>query len=86
MNLAAPPAVADDAAPRRWRMLALLALAELLGMSLWFAGSAMAPQLQARFQLSGTAVGALTTAVQIGFVFHDADFESLLRQCRQHGQ
>ena len=66
------PAVADDATPGRWRMLALLALAELLGMSLWFAGSAMAPQLQARFQLSGTAVAALTTAVQIGFVFGTA--------------
>jgi sugar phosphate permease len=72
MNLVAPAAVADDVAPGRWRMLALLALAELLGMSLWFAGSAMAPQLQARFQLSGTAVGALTTAVQIGFVLGTA--------------
>ena len=29
-------------------MLALLALAELLGMSLWFSGSAVGPQLQAR--------------------------------------
>ena len=72
VNPATVPAVADDATPGRWRMLALLALAELLGMSLWFAGSAMAPQLQARFQLSGTAVAALTTAVQIGFVFGTA--------------
>jgi MFS family permease len=51
-----------------WRMLALLAAAELLGMSLWFAGSAVAPQLQQQFQLSGNAVAALTTAVQLGFV------------------
>ena len=51
-----------------WRMLALLAVAELLGMSLWFAGSAVAPQLQQQFQLSGNAVAALTTAVQLGFV------------------
>lgn len=51
-----------------WRMLALLAIAELLGMSLWFAGSAVAPQLQQQFQLSGNAVAALTTAVQLGFV------------------
>ena len=65
-------AVADDTTPGRWHMLALLALSELLGMSLWFAGSAMAPQLQARFQLSGTAVAALTTAVQLGFVFGTA--------------
>ena len=51
-----------------WRMLALLAIAELLGMSLWFAGSAVAPQLQQQFHLSGNAVAALTTAVQLGFV------------------
>ena len=51
-----------------WRMLALLAVAELLSMSLWFAGSAVAPQLQQQFQLSGNSVAALTTAVQLGFV------------------
>jgi MFS family permease len=49
-------------------MLLLLALAELLGMSLWFAGSAIAPQLQALWALSGSQVGWLTTAVQLGFV------------------
>lgn len=49
-------------------MLLLLALAELLGMSLWFAGSAIAPQLQERWALSGAQVGWLTTAVQLGFV------------------
>jgi MFS family permease len=49
-------------------MLALLALAELLGMSLWFAGSAAAGQLREQFSLSGGEVAALTTAVQLGFV------------------
>jgi MFS family permease len=49
-------------------MLALLALAELLGMSLWFSGSAVGPQLQARWGLSGAQVGWLTTMVQLGFV------------------
>ncbi len=49
-------------------MLALLAVAELLGMSLWFSGSAVAPILQARWQLTGEQVGWLTTMVQIGFV------------------
>jgi len=49
-------------------MLALLSLAELLGMSLWLAGSAAAPELQARWSLSGSAVGWLTTTVQLGFV------------------
>jgi MFS family permease len=49
-------------------MLALLSLAELLGMSLWFAGSAVAPQLRERWALSGGEVGWLTAAVQLGFV------------------
>ena len=49
-------------------MLALLGLAELLGMSLWFAGAAVAPLLQDRWALSGSQVGWLTTAVQLGFV------------------
>ncbi len=49
-------------------MLGLLATAELLGMSLWFSGSAVAPILQARWQLTGEQVGWLTTMVQIGFV------------------
>ena len=57
-----------DVHPDRWRMLALLALAELLGMSLWFAGNAVAPQLRSLWHLSSAQVGWLTTAVQLGFV------------------
>ena len=58
----------EDTDPRRWRVLALLAVAELLGMSLWFTGSAIAPQLRDQWVLSGSQVGWLTTAVQLGFV------------------
>lgn len=57
-----------DTHPARWRALALLSAAELLGMSLWFAGSAVAPQLRVRWSLTGAEVGWLTTAVQLGFV------------------
>ncbi|MCX5762411.1 MAG: MFS transporter [Gemmatimonadetes bacterium] len=60
--------IAEDTDPRRWRMLALLAVAELLGMSLWFTGSAVGPILQLRWQLTGEQVGWLTTMVQLGFV------------------
>lgn len=49
-------------------MLGLVAVAELLGMSLWFAGSAIAPQLQRAWQLGGSEVAWLTIAVQLGFV------------------
>jgi MFS family permease len=58
----------DDADPSRWRMLVLLAACELLGMSLWFTGSAVGPQLQLRWALSTSDVGWLTTVVQLGFV------------------
>jgi sugar phosphate permease len=46
----------------------LLAFAELLGMSLWFAGTAVAPVLQTRWSLDATQVGWLTAIVQLGFV------------------
>jgi len=61
---AAPP----DADPARWRMLALLAAAELLGMSLWFAASAVSPLLATRWSLSPGETAWLTTIVQAGFV------------------
>ena len=51
-----------------WRMLALVAAAELLGMSLWFAATAVAAQLRQTWDLSVAAAGWLTTAVQLGFV------------------
>ena len=52
----------------RWRILSLLSLAELLGMSLWFAGSAVSSQIAQRWALDAAQVGWLTTIVQLGFV------------------
>ena len=49
-------------------MLALVATAELLGMSLWFTASALAPRLQLEWGLSAQQTAALTSAVQFGFV------------------
>lgn len=49
-------------------MLALLAVAVLLGMSAWFTASAVAPELRVRWGLSSGQVGWLTTVVQLGFV------------------
>ncbi|HET7563418.1 MAG TPA: MFS transporter [Gemmatimonadaceae bacterium] len=62
------PDLARDVHPSRWRILALLATAELLGMSLWFAASAIAPQLQHLWHLSASETGWLTAIVQLGFV------------------
>jgi len=53
---------------RRWRILLLLASAELLGMSLWFTASAVAPQLQEAWGLDAQQAAWLTTVVQLGFV------------------
>jgi len=52
----------------RWRILGLLALAELMGMSVWLAASAVAPALQLRWALDAAQAGWLTSAVQLGFV------------------
>jgi MFS family permease len=59
---------AADAHPHRWRMLALLAIAQLLGMSLWFTASAVSPHLKAVWGLDDVQAGWLTGAVQLGFV------------------
>jgi MFS family permease len=57
-----------DQDPMRWRTLALLSLAELLGMSLWFGASAVSAQIGAQWSLSPSEAGWLTTIVQLGFV------------------
>jgi len=67
-----PVTAVEDTDPRRWRMLTLLACAELLGMSLWFAASAVSSQLGAHWQLSSSAVGWITAIVQLGFVLGTA--------------
>jgi MFS family permease len=57
-----------DTYSTRWRVLALLAISELLGMSLWFAASAVTPQLRAIWGLTTSEAAWLTTIVQLGFV------------------
>lgn len=58
----------EDTHPDRWRILALLAFAELLGMSLWFAASAVSAQYRALWSLTLAQTAWLTTVVQLGFV------------------
>ncbi|MDZ7771175.1 MAG: MFS transporter [Balneolaceae bacterium] len=54
--------------PCRSKNLWLLALAELLAMSLWFSASAVVPQLTAEFNLSSSEASWMTMSVQAGFV------------------
>jgi MFS family permease len=49
-------------------MLGLLTVAELLGMTLWFAASAVSAQYAAQWTLSSSEAAWLTTIVQLGFV------------------
>jgi len=64
--MAAPEPIAESSL--RWRTLALLAAAELLGMSLWFSASAVVPALRREWQLTDSGAAWLTLAVQLGFV------------------
>jgi MFS family permease len=49
-------------------MLAVLATAELLAMTLWFSVSAVGPELATVWRLSAAETAWLTNAVQLGFV------------------
>ncbi|HWW62279.1 MAG TPA: MFS transporter, partial [Thermoanaerobaculia bacterium] len=57
----APPA-------QRFRALALLSVALLLAMALWFGVSAVTPQIAREWRLDAATAAWLTLAVQLGFV------------------
>src|SRR3954466_7960429 len=59
--------VAIMEAPAR-RTLFILSISELLAMSLWFAGTAVLPQLTAIWKTSLAVSSWLTLSVQLGFV------------------
>jgi predicted MFS family arabinose efflux permease len=50
------------------RILPVIILSQLAGTSLWFAGNAVLPDLQARLGLPDSVLGHMTTAVQAGFI------------------
>ena len=52
----------------KWRTLLLLALAELLGMAVWFSASAVVPALTLAWNLDDSGRALLTMSVQAGFV------------------
>jgi MFS family permease len=56
------------AARGRWRQLAILSLAELLALSLWFSASAVLPALSREWALGDAGRAGLTVAVQLGFI------------------
>jgi MFS family permease len=52
----------------KWRNVALLAVVEILAMSLWFSASAVVPQLTEDWALNSGQQSWMTMSVQIGFV------------------
>ena len=52
----------------RWRQLAVLSLAELLALCVWFSASAVLPALRREWALGDGGAAALTIAVQAGFI------------------
>jgi MFS family permease len=62
------PASSTSVGRRRYRVLVVLAVAELLAMTLWFSASAVGPELAEAWNLSAAQTAWLTNAVQLGFV------------------
>src|SRR5215467_12652083 len=50
------------------RILPAIVLSQFAGTALWFAVNAVMPDLQADWQLPSSAVGTLTSIVQLGFI------------------
>ena len=60
------PKVEEDS--RRWRNLALLSVATVLSLTVWFSTNAVAPALEVERGFSSSDIAWLTIAVQLGFV------------------
>ena len=56
----------SSAVPKR--ILPVIVFSQFAGTSLWFAGNAVLPELQASLQLQEEALSLLTSAVQFGFI------------------
>jgi MFS family permease len=50
------------------RILPVIIISQLAGISLWFAGNAVLPDLQSRMGLADSVLGHMTAAVQLGFI------------------
>jgi len=53
---------------RQPHILLIIIISQFAGTSLWFAGNAVLPELQAKFGLDNHAISSITSAVQLGFI------------------
>lgn len=58
----------DNEITKRWTILLIVSLAEMLAISAWLVYSAISKEIDALWGLSSWQSGAMTTSVQIGFV------------------
>ena len=63
----ASPKVTDTPA-RPARILPVIVAAQFAGVAIWFAGNAVLPDLQRQWGLAESALGYVTSAVQLGFI------------------
>lgn len=63
---ASTPLAVDALVPRR--ILPVITVSQFAGTSLWFAVNAVMPELQRELALPASAVGSLTSVVQLGFI------------------
>jgi MFS family permease len=52
-----------------FRILPIIVFSQFAGTSLWFAGNAILGDLRAQWTIGAGAVGGITSAVQLGFIF-----------------
>ncbi len=66
------------AASRPAYLLPVIVFAQFAGTSLWFAGNAIMPDLQAAYDLPPAALGHITAVVQLGFIIGTLVFAFLM--------
>jgi predicted MFS family arabinose efflux permease len=67
----------EGIAERPKYILPLIVFSQFAGTSLWFAGNAVVEDLQLGFGFASNAIGDITSAVQLGFIFGTLTFASL---------
>jgi MFS family permease len=69
--------ISDLLKPKQSTVFYTIIIAQFCGTSVWFAGNAVLPQLQAEFGWPADGLGYLTSATQLGFILGTLTFAAL---------
>jgi len=58
----------DESSQRPGYILPIIVISQFAGTSLWFAGNAILPDIQDAWNLPGSAIGWISSSVQLGFI------------------